>query len=262
LDDPSIGPCKNLNSVIQTCPGGDGCPDGASSDTKVFRGIIAATAAPNNNVIPDGVLYTCTFNVVDAGALPATLEASNVVVSDPFGVRLDAAGADGCVGDCDDGPTPTPTEDIPPTNTPVTPVVPTSTPVTPTSTPAATQTATATVEGEDTPVVCESTVSIQAQTGAVTLELVDGDCFPESGGTILIGTASPITIGYTERVGNQLFLSSPLPSLVAAGTTVTLISGAGDDDDGCHINARADNSRAWMLLIPALGALVLRKRRW
>jgi hypothetical protein len=267
LDDTSVGPCKNLSRVLNVCggsPQAEGCPAGAGTNISVFRGIIAATAAPNNNEIPDGVLYTCTFQIVNAGALPTTLQASNVVVSDPFGVRLDAGGLDGVVGE-GPAPTATPTEEVSPTNTPVTPVAPTNTPVTPVSPtntpPQATQTATATA-GEETPEICQSTVAVQAASGAVTLDLVNGDCFPEDGGTILLGTATPLTLGYTERVGNQLFLSSPLPQLVAAGTTVTLVAGAGDDDDGCHINAGSSNSRAWMLLIPALGALVLRRRRW
>src|SRR5262245_64598090 len=86
--DPTVGPCKNLSSVIQTCPGGDGCPAGASATTKVFRAIIAATAAPNNNPIPAGVLYTCNFTIVSAAGLPSALSGSKVVVSTPFGTRL------------------------------------------------------------------------------------------------------------------------------------------------------------------------------
>src|SRR5262245_37519130 len=103
--DATVGPCKNLSSVIQSCPGGDGCPAGAGANIKVFRGIIAATAAPNNNAIPSGTLYTCNFTVVNAAALPTTLTNDNIVVSDPVGTRLDATGTDGSIGE--GGPVPT-----------------------------------------------------------------------------------------------------------------------------------------------------------
>lgn len=100
LDDTTIGPCKNLARGIRQCELGDpedDCPDEAGENVSLLRVIVAATAAPNNNVIPPGVVYTCNFRVVDAGRLPTVLTASNVVVSDPFGQRLDAAGADGLV---------------------------------------------------------------------------------------------------------------------------------------------------------------------
>jgi hypothetical protein len=98
LEDASIGPCKNLSKALSRCgsdPQPDGCPPGAGDHVSVFRGIVAATAAPNNNPIPDGVVYTCDFEVVDAGRLPAILGAANVVVSNPTGSRLTAFGFDG-----------------------------------------------------------------------------------------------------------------------------------------------------------------------
>jgi hypothetical protein len=95
LDDPSIGACKNLSSVLTQCGGSpqpQGCPAGAGTNISVFRGIIAATAAPNDNEIPDGVLYTCTFSVVNAAGLPTVLTNSNIVVSDPLGERIEPVG--------------------------------------------------------------------------------------------------------------------------------------------------------------------------
>lgn len=259
LDDSTIGPCKNLSSVLNTCggtPQAEGCPAGAGTNISVFRGIIAATAAPNNNVIPDGVLYTCTFNVVNAGALPTVLTGSNQVVSDPFGTRLTSAVANGGVGE---GPSPTATPDVSPTDTPVpptnTPVPPTDTPAEPTSTQEPTATAT-TGTGEE----CVSTLANAAAVGNAAITLVDASCFPAGGGTIQIGTTQPR--GYVERVGNQLFLVQSLSAGFPAGTVVTLIRGGGDDDDGCHINAKATNSNAWLLLIPAVGLLALRRKQW
>lgn len=263
-DGPEVGPCKNLSRVLNTCggtPQAQGCPEGAGSNISVFRGIIAATAVPNNNEIPDGVLYTCTFTTVPAN-LPATLTNSNVVVSNPTGTRLDSTGVNGAV--LGDGPPPPTDTPAPPTVAPTnTQVPPTNTQVPPTNTaPPSTATATATEVTDDG---CATTVAQAAAAGAVTLILGPGaDCFPEAGGTVEIGTgASALQVGYTQRVGNTLFLTAPLSSPVAAGTAIASVGGAGDDDDGCHINARATNSNAWvLLLLPALGLLALRGRRW
>lgn len=263
LEDSSIGPCKNLSSVLNVCggtPQAEGCPPGSGTNISVFRGIIAATAAPNNNAIPDGVLYTCTFNVVNASALPAVLTNNNVVVSDPFGSRLDASGTNGCVGNCGDEPTPTATMDVSPTNTPVpTTAAPTNTPVTPVVSPTNTMAPTATATSS-TPGDCVSALANPLVVGEAALTLVNGSCFPTNGGTVRIGPS--FTTGYTERVGNQLFLTQAASSAFPVGTVVTLLRGGGDDDDGCHINAKATNSNAWLLLVPALGLLALRRKQW
>ena len=95
-------PCKTLSRQLSQC-GGDpqptGCPEGAGPEISRFRAIIAATAAPNANEIPSGsVLYTCTFSIEAAGALPALLSNSNIVASDPAGVRLqNVDGSDGSI---------------------------------------------------------------------------------------------------------------------------------------------------------------------
>jgi hypothetical protein len=91
-EDPVVGPCKTLSRQLSQCgtsPQPPGCPADATSSITRFRGIIAATAVPNANPIPDTVLYTCEFDLVDAALLPALLTNSNVVVSDPIGNRLD-----------------------------------------------------------------------------------------------------------------------------------------------------------------------------
>lgn len=87
-------PCKTLSRQLSVC-GGEvqppGCPVGATSTTSRFRGIIAATAVPNDNPIPSGILYSCEFDVVNASLLPAILTNNNVVVSDPVGNRVEGA---------------------------------------------------------------------------------------------------------------------------------------------------------------------------
>ncbi len=92
-------PCKTLSRLLVQC-GGDpqpnGCPAGSDATVSRFRGIIGATAVPNANAIPGGVLYTCTFVVVDAGGLTSLLQTTKVVGSDPFGERIEpAVGTDG-----------------------------------------------------------------------------------------------------------------------------------------------------------------------
>src|SRR5690606_7329343 len=104
-EDPVVGPCKTLSRNLASCgatPTPPGC-EGQPANISRFRGIIAATAVPNNNETPDGsVLYTCDFTVV--GEVPAELVNSNVVASDPTGTRLESAAANGSIGG-DGGPT-------------------------------------------------------------------------------------------------------------------------------------------------------------
>jgi len=94
-------PCKTLSRLLVTCGGAnppDGCPAEAGPETSRFRAIIGATAVPNLNPIPTGLLYTCTFDIVDADALPTDLIISKVVASEPLGTRiLPVAGVDGAV---------------------------------------------------------------------------------------------------------------------------------------------------------------------
>ncbi|HEX7406570.1 MAG TPA: hypothetical protein VF515_02855 [Candidatus Binatia bacterium] len=210
--DTTVGPCKNLSKVIHQCgtsPQPVGCPAGAGSNLSAFTGIVAATAAPNTNSIPDGALYTCTFTV--SGTLPAggaTLQNIDIVTSSPSGLQLcSSSGATPCGGTnglISSGivpPTNTPGTPGGPTNTPGTPGGPTNTPGTPggpTNTPGTpggpTKTATATATAMKTP-----------------------------GGPT----------------------NTPVPS--------------GLDSDGCQIST-VGGSASWLLLIPAVGLLVVRRR--
>jgi len=190
-------PCKTLSRNLVNCgttPTAPGC-DGQGANISRFRGIIAATAVPNNNSIPSGtVLYSCNFDVINAGALPTTLTNTNIVASDPFGVRLDASGSNGSIAAEGTPPTPTPTVDQP-TNTPT--VVP------PSNTP-----------------------------------------------TVVPATSTPT---------NTIVVA---PATATATATQVSCSTCDDDDDGCHISTSgSSNRRGWLLLIPALGMLVLRRRR-
>lgn len=93
-DEPGTltAPCKTLSRLLVTCGGvnpPDGCPPGAGASVSRFRAIIGATAVPNANQIPNGLLYTCAFEVLEPNLLPADLEIGKVVVSNPTGGRIE-----------------------------------------------------------------------------------------------------------------------------------------------------------------------------
>ena len=77
-DDPNSGPCKQLNRALDDVEGGQ----------KRFRGLILSLA--NTTTIPDGVLYTCTFQVsseaTNGQVFP--LACSNEGASDPDGAAI------------------------------------------------------------------------------------------------------------------------------------------------------------------------------
>ena len=197
-DDPSIGPCKNLSKTIKPCgtsPQPLGCPSDAGTNLSVVNAIVAATAAPNTNPIPDGVLYTCTFTVTNAAGLPTSLGNLSIVASDPTGHQLCSGSATPCGGTGGS----IPTGGAPPTNTPrVTP---------PTNTP---------------------TVTPPTNTPGVT---------PATNTPVVVATATP-TATDTPGGGGPSF----------------------EDSDGCHIGTTATGF-GWWLLIPAVGLLVIRRRR-
>lgn len=200
-EDPVVGPCKTLSRNLASCgtsPTPPGC-EGQPATVSRFRGIVAATAVPNNNVIPSGtVLYTCDFQVADPSVLPAALTNSNIVASNPTGTRLDAGGDSGVISGGGVVPTATPTDQVPPTNTPV---PPTNTPV---------------------PTATNTTVVVPATPTATT------------------GVAHTPTRTATAVPTGPVF---------------------GNDDDGCQISTKGSTSNAWMLLIPTLGLLILRRNR-
>jgi hypothetical protein len=108
-EDPQTAPCKSLQRNLADCPDAAGCPEGSDGLAR-FRGIIISLA--NVNVIPDGVLYTCTFQVSEL-AQPGetyTLENLNGGASDPAGAALGTTTVSGTItigGEV--VPTPTPT---------------------------------------------------------------------------------------------------------------------------------------------------------
>jgi MYXO-CTERM domain-containing protein len=111
-------PCKSLSGALGDCPGPVGCAEGM----KYFRGIVVAL--DNVNVIPDGVLYTCTFGVVAEGNFAALLENENAGSSDPAGGTPETIACDGQIKVGAEEPTATPTAtEVPPepTDTPIPP---------------------------------------------------------------------------------------------------------------------------------------------
>jgi hypothetical protein len=192
-EDPVVGPCKNLSKTLKQCgasPQPPGCPADAGTNLSVFRGIVAATAVPNTNEIPDGVLYTCTFTAI--GTLPATLTNSNIVASEPDGTRLtEVSGADGDVHSVGPPNTPTNTVEVSPTDTPA-----------PTNTP-----------------------------------------------TIAVATATRTA---TVRATNT---ATPTPP---SGT----VTPTEEEDDGCdcRIATPGSSRRSWLLIVPVIGLLALRRR--
>jgi hypothetical protein len=158
-------PCKTPNRRLHQCgtsPQPAGCPPNAGENISRFRMLIASTAVQTTNPLPSGLLYTCTFDVLDAGRLPAALINSNVVVSSPFGMKLSpVVSVNGAVTDEPPPPassTPTSSPTSPPTATPTPSTTPTasSTPTssstaTPSLSPTASPTATATEAATVTP---------------------------------------------------------------------------------------------------------------
>ena len=282
--DPVVGPCKTLSKTLHACgatPQPAGCPAGAGTNISVFRGIVAATAVPNTNPIPDGTLYTCTFTVV--GATPITLTNSNIVASSPTGTRLtDVSGSNGSIGggvvpttptgptNTPSGPTHTPSG---PTNTPggptATPTGPTKTPSGPTNTPGgATRTATATGTVVVTP--GRTTLATAITASQMTIPVTNLSGFPNSG-TVLIDSEAITYNGTTTLLGGPggtlnnavRGANGTTAATHAAGATVTLISSPPLflDDDGCNFRvASSDGSRGSSVLLLGLAALLVLRR--
>jgi hypothetical protein len=116
-DDPTSGPCKQLNRNLADCPAAQGCPTG-SEGLRRFRAIILSLA--NTTAIPDGVLYTCTFNVASGLAEGTMIELQNLNFgsSNPGGQPLTTTGANGVIEIIGVPPTDTPTPQPTSTNTP------------------------------------------------------------------------------------------------------------------------------------------------
>lgn len=149
-------PCKTLNRRLNQCgtePQPPGCPGGAGFNLSRFRALVAPTAVLTRNPIPDGVVYTCTFDVLDPDRLPAALLNRNAVAADPLGLRLaPVVAVDGAI-------VPPPTLEPSATYT----LSPTST-----ATPTATLTSTRTATRTPTPTFTPSTTPTQTATPTAT----------------------------------------------------------------------------------------------
>jgi len=140
-EDVALAPCKTLNRHLADCGAAPTVPGCAGQPPHVgrLRAIVAATAIPNHNPIPDGVVFRCEFSLVDENRLPATLTLANTGFSDPVGTRLDGSASGPAVIAID--PT-----DPPPTSTVTNTIAPTATaPRTATALPTRTRTHTRTV---------------------------------------------------------------------------------------------------------------------
>ena len=229
------------------------------------RALVLAT--DNVDPIPDqSVLFTCKVNFAATSSLGVT----GVILSDPNGNQV--PGASGCAGSVSTGG-PSPTNTATPTAGGVT------------------NTPTATATGTPTPQPGTSTLAQAAAVGATTLVLADASSFPAAGSVQVSGQV----LAYTSKNGNILNLAAALTSALQQGAVVTLVttptatatltrtvtptntrtpivvptntpSGAPtaapfDDDGGCNISATGHSNAGWLVLIPAIGLLVMRRRR-
>jgi hypothetical protein len=235
-----------------------------------------------------GVLQVGTLNVpVPAGSTGSyAVQLSKLSAGDLAGNRVTLTAVNGAIALA--GPTAVPTTPTTVVNTP-TPVPPTATATTvptatattvptatattaPTATATATKAATATATkgtpsaGTATPTVApESTLATSITATSTTITLVDASSFPSSG-TIVIDYEQ---ISYTGKSGNQLTgvtrgVNGTTAAAHLAGATVTLFTPSPcptcEDNDSCQISANG-HGYAWVLLIPAVGLLVMRRRR-
>jgi hypothetical protein len=154
---------KELFHFITACgasPQPFGCPADAGSTQTIINVMVAAVASPDSLPIPDGVVYTCTFLVIDPLALPTTLRNTRLVAAEPGGHQLCSWLSMSCAGTggvITTAPTPTATPTSTPSSTATTTTTPTATlppasttTATPTTTPTATDTPTPTTTPTDT----------------------------------------------------------------------------------------------------------------
>lgn len=105
-EDPNSGPCKQLNRALDDVAG-----------MKRFRGLMLSLA--NTTTIPDGVLYTCTFQVAaDAPLGNNPLACSNEGASDPDGGAITTSCVSGNIRVAIPNPTATATPTVRATDTP------------------------------------------------------------------------------------------------------------------------------------------------
>jgi len=226
------------------------------------RAIVLAT--DNTDPIPDGsVLFTCNIAITSTtGSVDYTM--SGTVLSDPNGVKVPDAGDQGGII-CITGETP-PTATATPVNTP------TQAPVTPPAT--ATATFTATPRITITPGVVTSTLSRAILATDTTIPLVSCAGFPDSG-TIRIeseqitynGKDPAGATGACSLTNAQRGANGTTAAAHAAGAIVLLVPATPtpstttlEDEGGCQIGTAGHSSGGWLLLVPMVGLLVVRRR--
>ena len=212
-----------------------------------------------------------------------TLGVTGVIFSDPS--WQPDCGSPGCDGAVVAGTQPTPTGAATQgaTNTPTATATATSTPP-PVTSPTVAHTATATATRT---AILSGPVLGQDINATVTTFTVAGDLstLPQSNGTIQVDAEQ---MRYDSLSGSAATPSSATPKSGASGsaaatgaligvhrgangttaaahtvgTRITVITAApfSDDDGGCNISTTGSSSAGWLLLIPAIGLLVLRRR--
>ncbi|MFI5398423.1 MAG: hypothetical protein ACHQ9S_23055, partial [Candidatus Binatia bacterium] len=230
------------------------------------RAIVFSIASPNRLIADGATLYTCNIKIA-AGAADGLypLTVSNVSLSYPSPPGGAVPGATGVNGSVQVGPPPL--ESPTPTNTVV---LPSATPTTPVVLPSATPshaapTATATATAKATATNTSAPVTLATPIGATdtALTVSNASSLPASG-TVQIDSEQ---ITYTGKSGNQLTgltrgannTTAAAHSTGAVVTVVTPPAPSGEDSDGCQISAVGSRA-SWLLLIPAVGLLVARRR--
>jgi hypothetical protein len=227
-------PCKNMIPRLRQCgadPQPAGCPPGSGPNLSVFRALIVPTAVLTMNPIPDGTLYTCRFDVLDAERLPAALDNRDVLVSDPLGERLTPVIAgSGAVLPAPE-PTFTATETSTPASSPTAPDTPTaSNTPTPTSTatltPTSTATSTPTSSHTPTPTSSHTPTPSPSPTTTVTAGACVGDCDGSGAVTvdeitrlvsIALGTQGVAVCPSGDRDGDEMITVDEIQTAVNLG---------------------------------------------
>src|SRR4029077_20773330 len=158
--------------------------------------IFVQNIPPDASPIPDGPLYTCTFQVL-AGTVPGvyTLTNSNQLAQDSMGFNvMPVVGANGSITVSFVGPTPTFTRTPTGTRTPTVTPTPTDTP-TPTRTPTSLSTPTNTPTATDTPTITPTPTNTDTPTRTPTATVT-----PTNTNT---PTVTPTPISVLINIGNS-----------------------------------------------------------
>ncbi len=223
-------PCKTLNRRLNRCgtsPQPVGCPANAGENISRFRALIASTAVQTTNPLPNGLLYTCSFDVLDADRLPAALINVNAIVASPFGMKLSPVVAvNGAVTDESPPPassTPTVSPTSPSTETPTSSATPTATT---TPTPTSSSTATASFSPTASPTATAPEPATATPTATTSPATCTGDCDTSDSVTVdeitllvsvALGTQELADCIAGDRNGDQLITVDELLAAVTNG---------------------------------------------